>query len=322
MIKLSLVLAVVNFFLSGNSAKVMALPLQHSREDQCTPIGLILDPANDRFPAGSLICKGDSFQLASGEKVRLICYLNKRLFVLTQENTLAEACIPQQEATIRLCSAKNRKNCQKPKGPGDDNKTPEIIRPYSSELVDGRPFLSWYTESEADSYSVEVEGVGVHWQQTVKGTTLAYPADQPTMHFGNAYKISVVAKKNNSPFSASQTVINLLPESEVKQIVAAVKLIKNLGIPKDKAVYRDLDTLYMSKQLLDETIENLELRVREASQDPEVYRVLGDRYLEAGLPERAKSEYKVASKLAKESDNSNELARALTGLQLIEHYKQ
>ena len=53
-----------------------------------------------------------------------------------------------------------------------------------------------------------------------------------------------------------------------------------------------------------------------------LYRVLGDRLLEVGLPEEAKREYTRATLLAKRADNSTELAKAQAGLQRIQLYSQ
>jgi tetratricopeptide (TPR) repeat protein len=142
------------------------------------------------------------------------------------------------------------------------------------------------------------------------------------MQFGNAYKITILAKQNSSAIKASVAAVNLLPQQDAQQVMGIVKQINNLGIPKDEAAFLDLDRVYMAKNLLNETIETLKSQVKAGSQNPALYRVLGDRYLEAGLPEEAKREYIRATTLAKRVDNSAELAKAQAGLQRVALYSQ
>jgi len=60
----------------------------------------------------------------------------------------------------------------------------------------------------------------------------------------------------------------------------------------------ELAAMYAARGLLDQAIEVLQSRVQEESQDPQLYQKLGDRYLEADLPELAQSQYEQAKQLA------------------------
>ena len=318
---ISLVLGTL--FLGTNSVFAKAIPLRRSVGGlKCNPIGRLLDNAGKDYPDGSLLCNGDNINLSSGRNVLVLCYLNKNILTLRNGDVLSRKCMPHREAMLMRCSPEYRKSCRSRKGPGEENK-PELIRPYDSVLLDNRPTLSWYAMPSADSYTVEVNGVGLHWEEKVKGTTLTYPPDQPRMGYGNAYKITVIAYKDDSPLndsSYSQRVFNLLPDSKAKEITAIVKHIESLKIPKDEAAYSDLDTIYMASGLLNEAINALRSRVEEGSDNPGVYRLLADRLLEAGLPVEAKSQYERASKLAENSSDSSELARSLAGLEFVQHH--
>lgn len=317
----SLLLAAV--FLSRTSAIVLAVPAAgYSRQVKCDPIGRVLTQGGKNFTAGRPLCKEDRLNLASGERIDLLCYLNKKVLTLFGGSIqVAEGCGPKMER-VKPCSIQDRSNCPKPKGPGEGNNTPATVRPYSSTLLNGRPFLSWYTVSGASSYTVEVSGVGVRWRKTLVGTTLPYPSEQPSMQYGNAYKVTITASKGDFPVNASVSVLNILPESEARNVINTVKRVNSLNLPKDEAAYLDLDAVFMSKHLLDETINTLEGRVKAGSHRPGLYRVLGDRYLEAGLPGIAKSEYEVASKLATREDNLIEMTKAQAGLELIARHSQ
>ncbi len=293
----------------------MSLPRTTQRE--CQPIGRVLSQGDRRFPPRSLLCQGDRLNLPPWGKVEVLCFFNRRVLPLSAGIvSSAGRCVPK-ELRAKHCSVADRSRCPKPKGAGEIATIPVVIEPYSNVLLEGRPFLSWAAVVGATNYSVEVRGPGVHWQKLIEGTTLPYPQEQPAMAYGSAYQVAIIAYQNNSPLSASRSAFNLLPERDVRQITQAVEKINSLDLPKDEAAYLDLDSLYMGKNLLSATINMLEAQVREGSLNPGVYRVLGDRYLEAGLPTEAKSHYERAAELATKADNPSELQRAQDGLKAI-----
>jgi len=319
----SLTIGLVLLFLDGSSALV-AQGISNRRDSrnrlQCNPIGRIISNGDRRFKVGSLLCRGDRLQVANGATVEVLCYANRKILHL-KSGAVSNKCTPPAN-DVGSCTLENQSYCPKPKGPREEDNTPAIVSPYGSSILSQRPELSWYGVTGATSYTVQVNGVGVSWEKTVKNTDLSYPKEQPGLQFGNAYKITVIANHNEFPIAASTSTVNLLPYSDVKPIVEIVKRIDRLGLPQDTVASLDLDVVYMSKNLLHETIETLKSRVLAGSQNPMLYRVLGDRLLEAGLPESAKLEYTRATLLAKRADNSTELAKAQAGLQRIQLYSQ
>ncbi|MBW4676572.1 MAG: hypothetical protein KME52_21925 [Desmonostoc geniculatum HA4340-LM1] len=101
-----------------------------------------------------------------------------------------------------------------------------------------------------------------------------------------------------------------------------MKQVNELALPPDEAAIWDKDAVYMSRSLLNETIETLKAREAAGSQNPTLYRVLADRYLEAWLPREALREYTLAAQLAKSTNNLDELARVKEGLKIISFYNQ
>lgn len=286
------------------------------KQKECEPIGRVLRSEERNLPAGTLFCKGDRRSITPGARASVLCFNGK---VLSLPGSNAE-CVARIQRN-RPCSAGNRRYCPKPKGPNDVN-SPALISPSGSALLNDRPLLSWYAILGATSYTVQVSGEGVSWQKTVKSTALPYPNEQPAMQFGNAYKITILANQGGSSVSPSESVVNLLPESDARQVKNTVSRINSLKLPKDEVAFLDLNAIYMSKNLLNEIISVLKARVKAGSENPAIYRVLGDRYLEAGLPDFAKQQYEVATTLAKKADNSAELAKAQAGLKRTELYSQ
>lgn len=288
----------------------------------CQPIGRVLSPGDRQFAPGSLLCRGDRFNLPPGKKVQVLCYFNRQ--VLSLSNGIVSApgrCVPK-EFRVKFCSSANRSTCPKSKGFAATAELPTLISPYGSALIDDRPPLSWASVQGATKYSVAVRGPGEQWQTTVEGTSLPYPQAQPGMSYGSAYEVTVIAYQDEAPKAASRSALNLLPEADARQVAAVVEQLKRLGLPEDQVAYLDLDSIYRGKNLLHESITTLEQRVQAGSRNPGVYRVLGDRYLEAGFPEQAGKQYKTAAALAKAVADDIELAKAETGLKLIAAYNQ
>lgn len=303
-------------FIDWSSAVGQNLAVTRSANRQCEPIGRVLSNGDRRYQAGSLLCSGDRLQPPNGTTVEILCYLNRKVLWLSS-GVVSDKCTPQAKQQAQQCTRIHRVNCPSPKGPGSNSNTPEIVSPYSSALLNGRPLLSWYPVPGATSYTVEVSGEGVEWGKTVESTTLEYPNEQPTMQFGNAYRVTVTANQGEETISASVSVFNMLPESEARQVMELVERINSLKLPKDEVAFLDLDSIYRSFNLLTQTISTLQAQVKDGSQKPGLYRVLGDRYLEAGLPDYALSKYETATRLAQTADNPIELAKARAGLKLI-----
>jgi hypothetical protein len=325
MIFRSVTIALTLFFLGWSSAFSQPLSTSTAKSpERCTqPIGRVIDNGDSRLPAGSLLCQGDTLQPIGSAKVEVLCYLNRKVLLLSQGN-LSSQCSPLKEQEQSLqCTRHNRARCPKRKGSTEARTTPVLIAPYSSIVLDPRPDLVWTPIPGITSYKIQVSGVGVDWSQNVAGNNqLTYPPHQPPLKFGNAYKITIIANQGDSPIAASLATINVVNQNQAQYIKQIVQRVSNLNLSPDQAAYLDLDNLYMSYGLLTQSIEVLKARVEAGSKLPEIYTSLGDRYLEAGLPHLAKPLYENAIQLAQKVDNSTQVEKAKAGLRKIELYSQ
>ncbi|BBD70601.1 hypothetical protein NIES4072_69680 [Nostoc commune NIES-4072] len=288
-------------------------------------IGRVSSSGDLYLPSGSRLCQGDRINPAKGATVKVLCYLNGNFVYLKHSTVFKEpdTCTVPQEIT-ELCTGLNPSNCYNPKGAGEEKEAPTLISPYGSSMLSTRPLISWSAVSNATNYTVIVKGYEFYWEATVdqKTTTLAYPKEQIELQLGNTYKITVIANLRGSLISSEPLVISILPEKDQKEIAYKVKQINELNLPPDEAAFLDLDAVFMSKSLLNESIETLKTRVAAGSQNPTLYRVLADRYLEAWLPNEALRNYQVANELAKRTRNSDELARVQQRLKLVEWHNR
>jgi predicted Zn-dependent protease len=145
---------------------------------------------------------------------------------------------------------------------------------------------------------------------------LLYPSDKEGLHYGSASKIIIIANKDASAISEYTLVAHLLPERKVTRINQALQVVNSLNLPPDE-VFIDLDAIYMSEELLNETIEILKAQVAAENQNPTLYIILGDRYVQAWLPEQALKAYTKAIGLAAVQGKSDEEAIAKERLKLL-----
>jgi hypothetical protein len=289
--------------------------------------GKVMSEGDRYLRPGSSLCPGDKIHPNNGATVTVICFLNRKILYIRQDNvsdTTKQCARPQAiESEQYLCTNLKPQNCPAEfKGANDENTLPKptLISPYISRgrILTTQPSISWRKVPEATSYTVEIEGNNVNWQVQVDNTILPYPKDQPQLEFSDTYRITVVAYQRDSIISYAPLVFSILPQEEQQEIASLVQQVNKMKLPLDEAAVWYLDPIFMSKNLVNESIETLKARVAKGSKNPAIYRVLADRYLEAGLPDKAFGEYTTAKKLAKSSGNSKELSKVQEGLKLWE----
>jgi len=317
---------IASIMLLSNSLCVLAQPQVVAKRVCINQVGRIVSDSDRYLAVGSEICLGDKINPANGSTVKAICYSSRQVLEFQQSAVFGVSGIctpPQVQAERRQCTPLNRHGCPKMKGPGEEQDSLKLITPYGNILLNTRPTISWRPVKNATSYTVEVTSYKFRWETEVKDTILPYPKERKELEYGAAYTITVTANKGDYPInSPGSLVVHVLPKSDVKQVLEEVNVIKKLGLPADEAALIDLDIIYMSKGFLNETINTLKARVAAGSKNPTLFRVLGDRYLDAWLLDEAFREYKKAEWLAKSSSNSNELAQVQSRLKLLKSQSQ
>lgn len=290
-------------------------------KDSCTnSIGRIYSEGDRYLPKGSLLCPGDRINPKRIRgKVEVLCFLNGRILQLPG-GSISDAPDKCREATPgseKRCTFKTPHDCPKFKGPGEAKDVPIILSPYGSVLLSQKPVFSWHPVKGATSYKVYVTGHNLDWNLETNNTSLPYPQDQPEFQYGIVYKITVLAKKPQQTTTSIPSVVYMLSQSDAQETLEKIEKVKAMGLPPDEAVLLDLDAVYMEKSLLHETIKTMNERVAAGSQNPTLYRVLGDRYLEAWLPQEAETAYQRAIELAQSSGNARELETAKEHLRVL-----
>ena len=290
-------------------------------EAKCDPVGRVTSDRDLHHPVGSKLCQGT---LISSKNLDIWCYKTRHPIHVSGWNLDINSICNQARSAISAnydsCSLGNKQNCFKTYKGVINGGEPVVVlfSPYGKELIEKRPNLSWKSFAGATSYRVEVSGPGVSWVRVIATTSLPYPKNESAFQYGNVYRIQVFAERKDTILGNGTTIVNLLSQNETNTIETLVRQVKNFHLLPDEAAYLDLDSIYMSKGLINATITSLEARVNAGSHDPKIYSTLGERYLEAGLPVRAQAKYRIAAKLAEEKADLAELQKDQAKLKVLQ----
>lgn len=293
---------------------IVALAQSPPQRAACEPLGRIVASSNNQSLPGTLICKGDSLPPSLSSKVSFFCYWSGKVLSLIGTDQRFGKCKPSS-AGLTPCTP-GGSSCRRTRGAQDLANRPTLITPYGSTLLSGRPTFSWISVPGATHYRLQVSSPAQGWGSEVNTTSASYPTEQPALIPGTVYQIRVMAYRGETLLSDSTKRVNILPAEAAQRLSSLVQQISNLDLSEDEKAYLDLNAAYSTRGLVDEAIHLLEARVETGSRNPGLYRALGDHFLAAGLPNRAKSQYRVAATLAQASANSIELSRAQSGLRL------
>ncbi len=169
---------------------------------------------------------------------------------------------------------------------------PHIITPRGNLVLNNKPILRWYSVQGIDSYSVQVKGPRVNWEQpSVKDSWIVYGG--PSLQPGKTYLLTVDA---NNGHPVSRQTFTMLTEDKAKSVRAEVTKIEQQmpnGVAKSLAVAQ----LYLKYGLNADALDKLEALATENSQNVEVYCTLGNLYKNMDLPDLAAFPYEKAKNL-------------------------
>ncbi|MCC5604608.1 tetratricopeptide repeat protein [Nostoc favosum] len=313
----------LSFLLIKDIPILANVPLVRNKRNQvrCKPSGRVMSPGDKRFEVGSLICDGEKLEVLDGGSIKFLCFSTGIVLDLSSGFVSSNECA-KPYSSDSVCRIDSRNFCQRTRKGGEvGNDEPTIIYPYHIPTLKPRTEVAWLAVAGATSYTVRFDCPEFAWEKVVNQTRLAYPLEEKALLSGQTCKISIFAYKNDNLLGADQSVVYLLPEDEVKRLLDTVKQINQLKLSPDEAAL-DMDTVFISRNLFDETFEKLNNVIASGTRNPTIYRVLGDRYFQAGVLDKAQRQYLKASELLKTNNNPTELKNVQEGLKVINYYNQ
>ncbi|MBD2451983.1 hypothetical protein H6G76_33690 [Nostoc sp. FACHB-152] len=312
------------FLLVKDLSGLAGVPLARKKRNQvrCNPpLGRVMSKGDKRFEVRSLVCDGDKLEVLNEGKIKFLCFSTGKIIDLSSGVVSSDKC-KKPYLTDSVCRIDSRNFCPRTrKGGGTENNEPIIIYPYHIPTLKPRPEVVWTPVTGATSYKVRFDCHEFSWERDINQTRLAYPLEEKALPSGRTCQIVVFAYKNDNLTNADQSVVLLLSEEEIKRIVDAIDQISKLNLPPDEAAL-DMDAVFIARNLFDETLEKLNNVVTRDTRNPTIYRVLGDRYFQAGLLDQAKPQYLKALELLKTINNPTELKKIQEGLEVIDYYNQ
>jgi hypothetical protein len=175
-----------------------------------------------------------------------------------------------------------------------DGSFPVVLSPRKTRLLSPRPVLRWTPVQGTTNYRVIVRAIDFYWSSQVRsGTEITYPERAPPLEAGVDYKLVVETSGPNGRSSSDEPGLGLgfsmLGSKERKIVLEEERQIENLGLPTGPTEFL-IAYLYATHDLNAEAIRRLE-SISQTFKVAAVARLLGDLYLNIGLPRQAETNY-------------------------------
>lgn len=253
---------------------------QSSAKDICKPLGRVAWAQGYSVRPGQIICKGQILHGSATGILKLFCFDTLEKITFNGSTDFSQGCHARNIQPRRNCKG-TQKFAECTRSVGSEQLA--LVRPFGNTIIERRPILEWQPVRGATHYKVEINGFDVTWKKTVHGNRLSYPQGQPSLMFGNKYDVTFWAYQRNKLLTTQKASLLLLPEQEVRRIVQGVQQLKQIPLTQTELA-KDLDYIYMTRNLLDNSIETLKYFSKTPAATPEIHQLLTQRLEEAGYP--------------------------------------
>ncbi len=178
-------------------------------------------------------------------------------------------------------------------------KLPYVITPRETDIISDRPQIRWNAVPGVVNYTVKIDGI--NWKKKTDKTEIIYDGDRP-LQPETRYWVTVTTDQGLSSQQDTEVGFNVSDEQTKKIVLDAVEKIQKqpLSLTERGLV---LAYLYRSYELYGDAINVLEDLVNQGNKEITVYQLLGDTYLEVGLPQLAKNTYQKGLELVIKTQN-------------------
>ena len=258
---------------------------------------------------GLILSFEDRLEVAANASVKVYCS-NLKTWTFKPGRYIVSSGCPLGNPVIRLPNSNN--TTRRPTGNTETAlaKLPYLITPRETAILTNRPRLRWNAVSGATNYTVNIDGVS--WEAQTNKTEMVYPGQLP-LEAGRRYRVTIKADNGESSTDDALVGFTILDEQTKKTVLDAVKTVQQQQLSPEEAGLV-LAHLYRGYKLYGDAVEVLEGLVKQGGRVATVYQLLGDTYLEIGLPQLAKKTYENGLKLATNTENLAVQAEIQSGL--------
>ncbi|WP_204139941.1 tetratricopeptide repeat protein [Halomicronema sp. CCY15110] len=199
---------------------------------------------------------------------------------------------------------------------------PYVLSPRNTAVFDTEALtLQWQPIEGATSYTVEINGNGIDWQEEVTGTEATF--DELESLVPNRRYTIVVMTDSGISSESDNVGFQLLPETERDRVNAQIDTIKSAQWDADEEAleialqylnFEHSDSGWRSYALNQAAIDVLEIRIQAGTEDSRVYLLQADTYLRIGLPLLARERYEKALTYAEAAGQLELQAESYWGL--------
>jgi hypothetical protein len=208
---------------------------------------------------------------------------------------------PSGKAVIRLPNSNN--GTLRPVGKTEAAlaKLPYVITPRETDIISDRPQISWNAVPGAAYYTVKIETDGFSWTNQTNENKIIYSGDRP-LQADTRYWVTVTTDQGLSSQQETEVGFNVSDEQTKKTVLEAVEKIQKQPLsPTEKELI--LAYLYRGYGLYSDVIHLLQEPVNQGTSEVTFYQLLGDTYLDIGLPQLARNIYQEGLELAIKTQN-------------------
>lgn len=258
---------------------------------------------------GTLLHPDDLLQLSSGSSASLMCGTTKKWKPTPgKEFKVSEGCPRGVASRPRIIARAQTRAVSDP--------FPYLLSPRNTDILGARPLLKWNPVAGTSLYTVQVQAIvgdDLTWRTETRDSQIIYGGNP--LKPGARYLLTV--KTDKGAESKAETgvtlMFSLLPTEKAKTVEGEIAAIKQQGLsPEGEALA--LSYLYEGYNLKAEAIALLEPLVQQKSENPVVYGLLGDLYLQTQLSQKALAAYQQALTLAQKSGDLEGEGLAQAGL--------
>lgn len=185
---------------------------------------------------------------------------------------------------------------------GEADSSPLLIEPRRTGLLDPRPRFRWRAMEGATRYLVTVSGEqGELWNREVRGTTLDYPSDAPSLAAGGDFLWEVRVFGERGESRREESYVRVLAAEDAAAVRAALARIADSAGGAGTPAARFLSGSYLSgRGLYGEAAAQFEALGLLSPDAPAPHEALGNVYRAVGLMDLAAAEYQQALTLSRE----------------------
>ena len=240
----------------------------------------------------------DTLDIPAKASVKIYCSDLSIWIVKPGKYKVSQGC-PSGKTVIRLPNSNNRTLRPIGKTEAALAKLPYVITPRETDIISDRPQIRWNAVRGVVNYTVKIDDI--NWEKKTDKTEIIYDGDRP-LQPETRYWVTVTTDQGLSSQQETEVGFNVSDEQTKKTVLDAVEKNQKQPLsPTERGLV--LAYLYRSYELYGDAINILEDLVNQGNKEITVYQLLGDTYLEVGLPQLAKNTYQKGLELAIKTQN-------------------